>query len=48
VLEIDGGKVRLGFEADAAVPVHRFEVWEQIYAGPCARGPSRGPPPNGS
>jgi len=34
VLEIDGGKVRLGFEVDADVPVHRFEVWERIHAGP--------------
>jgi carbon storage regulator len=32
VLEIKGGKVRLGFEADADVPVHRLEVWEQIVA----------------
>ena len=34
VLEINGGKVRLGFEVDADVPVHRFEVWERIHAGP--------------
>ncbi len=33
VLEIKGGKVRLGFEADADIPVHRFEVWERIRAG---------------
>lgn len=33
VLEIRGGKVRLGFEVDAAVPVHRWEVWERIRAG---------------
>jgi carbon storage regulator CsrA len=32
VLEIKNGKVRLGFEADADVPVHRLEVWEQILA----------------
>ena len=32
VLEIGGGKVRLGFEADAAVPIHRWEVWERILA----------------
>lgn len=32
VLEIDGAKVRLGFEIDAAVPVHRWEVWERIRA----------------
>jgi carbon storage regulator len=30
VLEIQGGKVRLGFEVDADVPVHRQEVWERI------------------
>jgi carbon storage regulator len=33
VLEIKGQSVRLGFEADAAVPVHRLEVWERIHAG---------------
>lgn len=30
VLEITGGKVRLGFEVDATVPVHRFEVWQRL------------------
>ena len=30
VLEIKNGRVRLGFEADADVPVHRMEVWERI------------------
>lgn len=30
VLEINGGTVRLGFEADADIPVHRTEVWERI------------------
>jgi len=39
VLEINAGTVRLGFEVDRDVPVHRLEVWERIY--------SRGPP-NGS
>jgi carbon storage regulator CsrA len=33
VLEIKGRSVPLGFEADAEVPVHRFEVWQQIQAG---------------
>lgn len=33
VLDIKNGKVRLGFEADADVPVHRLEVWERILAG---------------
>jgi len=32
VLGINGGKVRLGFEVDADVPVHRNEVWERIQA----------------
>jgi carbon storage regulator CsrA len=42
VLEISGGKVRLGFEADAGVPVRRWEVWERIHAGPdgSAGGPT--------
>jgi carbon storage regulator len=33
VLEIQGGKVRLGFEANADVPIHRQEVWQRILAG---------------
>jgi carbon storage regulator len=33
VLEINGGTVRLGFEAPADIPVHRSEVWEKIVAG---------------
>jgi carbon storage regulator CsrA len=33
VLEIKGRCVRLGFEVDAAVPVHRWEVWQRIRAG---------------
>lgn len=46
VLEIQRGKVRLGFEVDKEVPVHRLEVWEQIYAGVGTERPtdSRGPP----
>ena len=30
VLGIQGGSVRLGFEVDSNVPVHRSEVWERI------------------
>jgi carbon storage regulator CsrA len=30
VLEISPGRVRLGFEAAATLPVHRWEVWERI------------------
>lgn len=29
VLGIDRGTVRLGFEVDADIPVHRLEVWER-------------------
>jgi len=32
VLEIRSGSVKLGFEADASVPVHRAEVWERLRA----------------
>jgi carbon storage regulator len=30
VLGISGGSVRLGFEVDATIPIHRWEVWERI------------------
>ena len=30
VLGIRGTHVKLGFEVDAGVPVHRSEVWERI------------------
>lgn len=33
VLDIDGGRVRLGFEADNRMPIHRREVWERICNG---------------
>jgi len=33
VLDIRGSCVRLGFEVDNSVPVHRLEVWERILAG---------------
>ena len=32
VVGITGGRVRLGFEVDADVPVHRAEIWERIVA----------------
>jgi carbon storage regulator CsrA len=32
VLEIRGANVKLGFEVDADVPIHRAEVWERIQA----------------
>ena len=33
VLELRGGSVRLGFEVDSSVPIHRWEVWERICSG---------------
>jgi carbon storage regulator len=30
VLEISGGRVRLGFDVPSDIPVHRMEVWERI------------------
>ena len=32
VLEIRGANVKLGFEVDADIPVHRAEIWERIHA----------------
>lgn len=45
VLEIRGGVVRLGFEAAAHVPIHRWEIWERIRAAvpnqpPFGEGPA--------
>jgi carbon storage regulator CsrA len=40
VLAIDGGKVRLGFQADATVVVHRWEVWQRL----CTNGVPENPP----
>jgi carbon storage regulator len=45
VLAIHGGKVSLGFEVAAGVPVHREEVWERIRAGHPPVGP---PAPDGA
>lgn len=43
VLEIGRGKVRLGFDVDAGVPVHRSEVWERIHASGQAGTPMASP-----
>ena len=32
VLDVRGTNVKLGFEVDSDVPVHRLEVWERINA----------------
>jgi len=45
VLEILGGRVRLGFDVTPDVPVHRLEVWERIAAGrPNGHAEGTGPP----
>lgn len=33
ILEIEGGRVRLGFQADTRMPIHRREVWDRICNG---------------
>ena len=43
VLAISGERVRLGFEVDPGVPVHRMEVWERIRAAACPNSPVEGP-----
>ena len=43
VIEITGGKVRLGFKADPAVHVQRLEVWQRLHA--CDRSASGAGPP---
>jgi sRNA-binding carbon storage regulator CsrA len=43
VVEIRGTRVRLGFEVDEGVPVHRLEVWERIHASPEPEKPMEGP-----
>ncbi len=35
VLDVRGAHVKLGFEVDPDVPVHRSEVWERINAEAC-------------
>ena len=31
ILSVEGGRVRLGFEADSRMPIHRREVWDRIH-----------------
>ena len=46
VLEIKNGSVRLGFEADTSVPVHRAEVWDRITESNRAGGSLETPSPD--
>ena len=47
VLEIKNDRVRLGFEADAGVLVHRWEVWERIRVGVQPESLGEDPAPTG-
>jgi carbon storage regulator len=31
ILSVEGGRVRLGFEAENTMPIHRREVWDRIH-----------------
>jgi carbon storage regulator len=43
VLQSKSGSVRLGFEAQTEVLIHRWEVWERILAGGLTDRPPVGP-----
>ena len=43
VLGVHGTNVKLGFEVDAEVPVHRFEVWERINGNGRTENLTKGP-----
>ena len=43
VLESKNGSVRLGFEAETDVLIHRSEVWERILAADLGDSPKDGP-----
>jgi carbon storage regulator len=38
ILSVEGGRVRLGFEADSTMPIHRREVWDRIHGDAAAAG----------
>lgn len=48
VLEVVGTQVKLGFQADATVLIHRREVWQRIQANGRPDSPAPGPAPPGA
>jgi carbon storage regulator CsrA len=45
VLTIRGGRVRLGFEVENNLTVHRWEVWEKLRRSGAPEAPSSEKPP---
>jgi carbon storage regulator CsrA len=43
VIAVAGGKVRLGFQADSGVAIHRWEVWQRLQGLGQPGGPSLDP-----
>ncbi len=43
VLQITRGRVKLGFEGDTEVPIHRSEVWERIHPADSPESLANGP-----
>jgi carbon storage regulator len=41
ILSVEGGRVRLGFEADSSMPIHRREVWDPIHGEHAAAAQAR-------
>ena len=39
VVEIERGKIKLGFEADPDIPIHRMEIHTQLHADPAPETP---------
>jgi carbon storage regulator len=48
VLEIVGTQVKLGFQADATVLIHRWELWQRIHTNGRADSPTPDPAPPGA
>lgn len=48
VLEVRGGNVRLGFEVDRDIPVHRAEIWARLHGAPNTVPARAGPIENGA
>jgi carbon storage regulator CsrA len=48
VLEVVGTQVKLGFQADPSVLIHRREVWQRIHANGQADSPAPDPVPPGA